>query len=382
MYQMKRVLFVTHHYLNGNGGGIFASRAYINAFCELSGCLTLLYPIKNGKEAEGLNRKVEKIPVPYNKSKVLKFVDLMLGRMHRYFGVFEKYLASGNYDTVVFDTSLVTWKNIGIAHRYGAKVITIHHNYQYEYCRDNSRGPIKFFTLFWIKRYEKVAVRKSDLNITLTGEDRILLKKNYDPAGSSKMEVLGVFESERRPMPESISHIGGRRYVITGSLSDMQTYESLKFWIMAYFPILKTSRNFESLTVAGRNPSKSLLGLCERNGIAVVPNPFSMDDVLLNADIYICPVSLGGGLKLRIMDGLRFGLPVISHEVSTRGYDSVLDKCLFSYSDGKSFADCVARVSDFNYCPDDIQQLYSKQFSYESGLERLKSILNGNQLIS
>ena len=27
-----KTLFVTYHYLHGNGGGVFASRGYVNAF--------------------------------------------------------------------------------------------------------------------------------------------------------------------------------------------------------------------------------------------------------------------------------------------------------------------------------------------------------------
>ena len=46
-----RVLFITHHFLNENGGGSFASRAFINAFAEISDQIILLYP-ENGKSIE------------------------------------------------------------------------------------------------------------------------------------------------------------------------------------------------------------------------------------------------------------------------------------------------------------------------------------------
>lgn len=375
---MRKVLFVTHHYLAGSGGGVFASRAYINAFCELSRSLTLLYPEKNGEKAEGVNPEVECIPVPYAKPKIFKFLDLVLGRMHRYFGVFEKYLSSADYDTVVFDTSLVTWKNIDIVHKYGAKAITIHHNYQYEYSRDNNRGLVKLLTLFWIKKYEKSAVLKSDLNLTLTSDDKSLLKEHYDPIGKSKIEVLGVFEFERRDLPVVNNDAQSGRYVITGTLSALQTYKSLKSWIKDYYPILKNSVGFKSLTIAGKDPSEKLLKLCSQNGIFVVPNPASMDEVLNNADVYICQVSLGGGLKLRIMDGLRYGLPIIAHSVSARGYDSIINKCLFSYSDYGSFADCLESVRIIEFDAEEIRKMYSAYFSFESGLERIKHIMTND----
>ena len=50
-----KVLFVTYHYLHGHGGGIFASRGFINAFAALSDEMTLLYPVKreNGRGPVG-----------------------------------------------------------------------------------------------------------------------------------------------------------------------------------------------------------------------------------------------------------------------------------------------------------------------------------------
>lgn len=370
-----RILFVTHHYLNGNGGGVFASRAYINAFCEICDGITLLYPAKGTEAPEGVNPKVEFIPVANNKFKVFKFVDLLAGRMHRYFGVFERYLASGDYDTVVFDTSLVTWKNIDIAHEFGAKVCTIHHNYQYEYSRDNARGLIKLVTLFWIKRYEKAAVQKSDLNLTLTKDDKALLEKHYDPMGRAKIEVLGVFEPEPRDLPLVNNEVQKGRYVITGTLSALQTYESLKSWVNEYFPVLKASIGYKSLTIAGKDPSEKLLKLCSRNGIGVVANPASMDEVLNKADVYICPVSLGGGLKLRIMDGLRYGLPVITHAVSSRGYESFIGKCLFSYEDSHTFSDSICHVQKVVMTNKEIGDLFHEEFSFMRGIQKLNYIL-------
>lgn len=377
---MKQVLFVTHHYLTGNGGGVFASRAYINAFCELCDSVTLLYPARGTEEPECVNPKVEFVPVANNKLKVFKFIDLLSGRMHRYFGVIEKFLASGNYDTVIFDTCLVTWKNIDIVHKYGAKAITIHHNYQYEYSRDNARGIIKLLTLFWIKRYEKAAVQKSDLNLTLTKDDKALLKEHYDPLGMAKIEVLGVFESERRDLPVVNNEVQKGRYVITGTLSALQTYESLKSWIKEYFPILKASAGYKSLTIAGKDPSEKLLKLCSQNRITVVPNPASMDEVLNNADVYICPVSLGGGLKLRIMDGLRYGLPVITHTVSSRGYESFIGKCLFSYADSQTFSDSICHVQKVVITKKEISDLFYEEFSFMNGIQRLNYVLTRHTL--
>ena len=65
----------------------------------------------------------------------------------------------------------------------------------------------------------------------------------------------------------------------------------------------------------------------------MIPNPESIDDIITDSDIYLCPTRLGGGIKLRVMDGLRLGIPVITHSCSARGYDYFIDKPYFKVFD-------------------------------------------------
>jgi hypothetical protein len=42
-----RTLFITNTYLDGNSGGVYATKAYINAFAQLSETMTLVYAMKD-----------------------------------------------------------------------------------------------------------------------------------------------------------------------------------------------------------------------------------------------------------------------------------------------------------------------------------------------
>ena len=128
-----RILFITHHYLTSNGGGSFASRAYINAFAALSDEMTLLYPVKDGEDVfDGINPEIELVPVSNNAKTLRKAVNLLTGRVHRYGDVAPAYIRSGRFDTVVFDTSVVSFGLIGEAKKCGLRTIVLHHNFQYE----------------------------------------------------------------------------------------------------------------------------------------------------------------------------------------------------------------------------------------------------------
>lgn len=378
-----KTLFITHHYLSTPGGGAFASRAYINAFAELSEHMTLLYPVKEGQNLfEGLKAGTDLCPVAYDKSKVLKLIHLLKGKVHRYFDTAPALILSGKFDTVVFDTSLVSYRLIALAKRKGLKTIVIHHNYQYEYFRDNVSGPLKYPTLFWCRRYEAEAVANADLNLTLTPDDARLLCEAYGHRGDN-FRVLGTFESLPSVLPgtKARNSYGLRRFTITGSLADPQTERSLIPWIGEFYPVLKSIFPEAELTVAGRNPSPELRFACEKAGIRLIPSPVSMDPIMEESDCYICPTSLGGGLKLRVMDGLRWGLPVLAHKKSARGYEHFIEHgCMLQYDDLDSFRKALEKLSRLKLAKKDICGLYDEIFSFRAGVERLDEILRNSAI--
>lgn len=372
-----KILFVTQHYLDGKGGGTFASKAYINAFARNATQMKLLYPIKKDeKQLKDIDESVSLCPVSYSKPKLCKLVDLIIGRVHRYYHIIPQLLKNEKFDVVVFDNSKTSYRLIDLVRRYGSKVIIIHHNFEYEYVRDNSTGILKALQLFWTKRYERDATLKSDLNLTLTKQDADLLCKAFN-GNKNSFKLLGTFEFVPY-VAKMIKNDGDskNRFVITGNLSAMQTEHSLLKWLKDYYPILKDCFPSSSLTIAGKKPSQAIQKQCSNLGIRLIPSPESMDDVLQDADFYICPTELGGGLKLRVMDGLRWGLPVVTHKVSARGYDLFEEKgILLSYSNKIEFKNALLTFREMKIDKQKVIDMYQNIFSFAAGVKRVKELI-------
>ena len=371
-----RTLFVTYHYLHGNGGGVFASRGYVNAFAELSEHLMLLCPVKEGLVPEGIASSVQVVPVGYEKPRWRKFVDLLIGKIHRFFGVFDGVLDSEPFDLVVFDTCYVSFRLIRKAQRKGCRVITIHHNYQCEYVRDNYRFPIRFPMLFWTRICEREAVRTSDLNLTLTDADRHSLTQAYDSEGKAVIRVISVFENcQEEPVPvRTLPEVPV--FVATGDLSMRQTVEPFLEWMREDFPILREILPDATVIIAGKSPADSLVRACEANGIELVASPVNMGAVLRRGRYYLCPSSKGSGLKLRILDGLKYGMPVLAHEVSVRGYEPLIGQGIFRYCSPKSFRNSLKEMQTCSLDAETIVRHYREMFSFEAGVSRLQDILD------
>ena len=150
-----------------------------------------------------------------------------------------------------------------------------------------------------------------------------------------------------------------------------------------YYPILKENFPDWRIIISGRNPSEKIYQFQQEyaQSIEIIPNPPIMEDVIQKGSIFLCPTCIGGGLKLRLMDGLRMGLPIITHKVSARGYDVFFDSPFFQiYDDEKSFERALTVVVDFvnnnkNY-QQDIRNIYLSYFGFKAGCDRIKVLMD------
>ena len=372
---MRNVLFVTYHYLHGSGGGTNATRGYINAFSALSEKITLLCPVQEGLAPEKIDPKVTVIPVADNAPKWKKFLHLLCGRLHRYMKVFGKVLSSESFDTVVFDTCYSSFRLVKAARQAGARVITIHHNFQLQFVKDNYRFPLLQPLRFWTKRAERDALLLSDVNFVLTEDDKRQLQRYYDPGEQAVVKVFGVNEYAHAEVIPAPARVDMPVFIITGNLQMPQTEIPLMEWVERYYPILREEVPDADVIVAGRNPSDALTQKCLDAGMEIIPSPANMQTVLVLGRYYICPTDMGSGLKLRSMDGLKNGMPVLSHQAAARGYEPLIGKSVFVYHDAPSFRVALKAMMASPLQREEICAMYRDVFSLEAGIDRLRSLL-------
>jgi len=380
---MRKVLFVTNHYLDQNFGGPNASKGFIHAFASIYKDMTLIYPdYGDSKCSDYIPSSVRRIPCFDNRSKFRKILDVYLGRVTRYYRFIAEHLSNNQYDLIIIDHSKIWANNTKCFISSNSKIITIHHNVEKYYLKDN---PINCLVRIQYNRYsllaEKNAINNSDINLTLTLNDKETLKSIY-PNSKGSFYYLGAFE--HKPISFTNPGIANKRsFIITGNLSFKQTSAPIYDFLRFYLPVLETIIPDVRVIIAGRNPSKNIIEECQKyHCVELVANPKDMAPLLKRASVYICPTDKGSGQKLRISDGLKSGLPVICHRNSLSGYEMMLDQeFLIPYDSVESFKNAVIKV--FNKMPDKyaVYSAYEAFFSLEAGIARLNGILSSENLI-
>ena len=381
---MKRVLYLATCDFNKTGGGSQAVRAYLDSVLDTYGSERV--DVMLGSEYQLLEeyKNIRCIRIPKRK-KIHSFWEIFLGIVERWTYPLKKYLKDNyiEYELIILNSS-----RSGIVIPYlkklGLRIITIHHNDEIEYCMDNKNYCTfggRCSTL--INNAQKKAYLYSDANLFLTEQDKHKLEKLYGPNNKNNC-VIGVYDykSAEIIVPHKINwsfHIG-----ISGTLSDYQTSFGLLDIKDNYLDIIKRILPEYKLIITGRNPSSEVKEFAKENHdhIVIVPNPEHIISVIEKCCIYLCPTNIGGGLKLRVMDGLKLGMPILVHRVSARGYDCFLGKPYFKvYDDRQSFEKGLCELlrylsEDNSTIRSEISRAYYSYFGYIEGTKRFKEIVN------
>ena len=373
-----RILYILKHNPWGIGGGCYACRNYLELFTEVfkDSCFDVLIC------SEYLESQISKdfvnctfYPVS-PRNKISQYLSPVTQILHRHQRVAVSMIEKNLYDYCIFDHNSIAGSLVGICKKKGIKTIVLNHNCELEYFRDNNSWLKNLLLLPFVRKNERKAYLKCDYNIFLTDEDRDLFKNIYGESGT-KTVVGGCFLRKGDVINHSVTpfNVACVKLVISGTIGNVQNRDGINFFLDELYEYLP--ENIE-VVITGRNPTEEIIKkVAKLKNVSIIANPADILEIVGKCDVLVCPTRLGGGMKLRLIDGLRCGLPVISHKVSARGYTAFVDKGIVcQFETAEEFGSCLVKVIDLiqngkidktiiGKCAEDI-------FSFEAALKRLK----------
>lgn len=312
---------------------------------------------------------------------VEKCLGIFKGSIHRYKESVSEILANNKYDLCVINGGHYAGDMIDMLHYHGCKVMVFNHNFEREFQTTAYSNPVMRY--YYVKntiKNENRSYKKAEVNCFITEEDYRLFTSVYGETNSA-CYVVGVFD----PFPETFKDYQNKyktfTAVISGSVNADQTVDGIRDFHDNYWELLKAIVPDCKLIFTGRNADRlySIFPDFRDEHIEIIPNPVDINEIVSRAHIYICPINVGGGLKLRVMDGLKMGLPILTHKVSARGYEPFVDKDYFAvYKDKDSFEKGIRKLIEIVHDgvkEDLIKSDYSTIFGTQSGIDRFKSLI-------
>lgn len=381
-----KILYITKHNPWGRGGGAAASGMYLNALCrvfkdgDIDLCVSDLISENSIRQIFFIMKNIHVYKVKARPF-ISRAFSPLTGITHRFQKTGKYLLRRNKYDYCVFDHSSIG----GSLMKYvpeGTKTIVIHHNYEPDYFASNCKySIIRNLILPSVRQNERRAYKEADINIFLTTEDAESFKNHYGKT-LGKNIVTGLFE-QRKIVTNPVKTLvrSAPIIVITGSLNNVQNTEGIKYFIDELYPLIPYDYK---IIIAGQKPNETILKLVSgKPNIELIANPEDMSKVVCKGNIFLSPAKSGSGIKVRITDGLKMGLPVIAHEVSARGYYNFIAKGYFkSFSTPDEFCtklkELVDGISSNEIKPENIHSFYNDECSLEKAVCRLKQAILTN----
>ena len=171
-----------------------------------------------------------------------------------------------------------------------------------------------------IRRYERDVCSNCALNLVVSDLDGSRLK---ECAGNVPVAVIPNGVDIEYFQPRKQNGKRGEGLIFAGALDWYPNREAVRFFLKEIWPKLREEKPERPVTFVGRNPPRELLDAAKDSNIRV---PGFVDDVrpyLDDAEIYICPIRDGGGTRLKILDALAMGKPLVATGMAVEGLDLV-----------------------------------------------------------
>ncbi|WP_196159519.1 glycosyltransferase family 4 protein [Reinekea sp. G2M2-21] len=184
-----------------------------------------------------------------------------------------------------------------------------------------------------------------------------------------------VADFKRKPKP---GHL-----LFVGTMDWYPNVQAVEFLIRSVFPKVATELPGVRLDVIGANPPQELIQLASE--YANVDVHGYVDDLvpyMQNASLYICPISDGGGTKLKVIEAFAYKIPMIAHPIACEGLNVEEDKHVKFAIEAEDFVEKILRMeSSISESSEMAQNAYDhalEEFSFSSVATKFSSALKAS----
>jgi polysaccharide biosynthesis protein PslH len=271
-------------------------------------------------------------------------VDLYKARVPALGREIERRLAGGGIDLIVADFLLAA---PNVTRAAAPPTVLFAHNVEHviwqrmrEVERRGWRRLLLALESRKMRRYEARACERVRLTIAVSDADRRLLAA---AAPGARVRAVPTGVDVDYFAPDGVAEIPGR-LVFTGSMDWYPNEDGIVHFIDTVLPRVRRAVPGATLTVVGRSPSDRLRDAAAGAGVHVTG---LVDDVrphMAEASVYVVPLRIGGGTRLKIFEALSMAKAVVSTTVGAEGLPLAPGQHFLQADDPAGFAEAVTSL--------------------------------------
>lgn len=241
--------------------------------------------------------------------------------------------------------------------------------------------PIYMFDVIKLKFWEKYYWKRASKLFAVSEEDKEIMEKEM-PGIDVGIIPNGVdvsyFDEKKviKKVPQRILYHGDYKW--------MQNVEAVNILIKDIWPIIKKDVKDAKLWISGRSIPEKIIELTKNDkDIEISESIKDNRDVFKAASVLVVPIMSPGGTRLKVLESMAAGLPVVSTPVGVAGLDIVSGTHALVSSDVNELAKMTIKVLKNKKISENLsnngKKFVKENFDWKSIVDKLNKIYE-NQL--
>ncbi len=190
-----------------------------------------------------------------------------------------------------------------------------------------------------LKRYERVTYGRYDACVMVARRDANIIREACPNLpiyfAHSGVDMPRLEEATKEP----------HSVVFSGVMNYPPNADCVFYFANEIFPLVREKIPEAKFYVVGKNAGPKVRALSECPGVVVTGTVPDVIEYIRRMEVYVCPMRLGSGMKMKIVEALSAALPVVSTSVGADGMDELVAGRDFVVADGPApFAAAVVEL--------------------------------------
>ncbi len=303
------------------------------------------------------------IVAPTNRTKSDRLRDLFLSRepdiAHRlYSAEFEKHLkelvAIGHFDLIQFEGIEVACY-LPVIRQMGTQAKLVYDAFNaeaamqyaiFEIDRDDARRwPAAAYSLVQSRRiakFEAELCQQSDLVIAVSAEDASILSQ-YNPKKTVPVVANGIFTDEYEQESAEL-RLSEHALVFTGKMDYRPNVDAVQWFTDQILPLVKQSTADVQFYIVGQKPHTNLEHLRDNASVIVTGWVESVLPYLKGAAVYVAPLRMGSGTRLKILEAMAAGCAVVATTLAASGMQRETEMGMLIVDEPDQMAEAIIKL--------------------------------------
>jgi len=259
----------------------------------------------------------------------------------------ESLLRESEFDLIVCDFLVPA---VNLPRRLPCPAVLFTHNVESEIWRRHAETQSGFVRRLLYRtqhrrmvRFERRTIARFDGVLAVSAADRDTIERLYPGAAREPAAVIptGVDTEFFAPAPSAAE---SRSLVFTGSMDWLPNEDAMLHFCRDVLPLIREKEPAATLAIVGRAPTPAVARLARSAGVTVTGRVDDVRPHVRDAAVYVVPLRIGGGTRLKIFEAMAMGKAIVSTAVGAEGLPVADGEHLLLADEPHAFADAVVRL--------------------------------------